>query len=139
MIAANTDARGLTAAWAADLHGGVEDTFEAQGAPRWAALSKVTLARRAAQNKTGKMLQVTGKLAASIQPDSGADFAQVTANDVRARTLHFGAAQGAFGRSKRNGPLPWGTIPPRPFMVMPPHVKATIVARGLKWVSGNGL
>ena len=139
MIAANRDARPLTAAWAADLHGGVEDVLEAEGLPRWQALSKITRARRAGKNKTGKMLQVTGKLAASIQPDSGAAFAQVTTNDVRARTLHAGAKQGQFGRSKRNGPLPWGNIPARPFMVIPPYVKATIVARGLKWVSGNGL
>lgn len=140
MIAANNDARGLTAAWAADLHGGVEDVLEAQGLPRWKALSDVQIARRKLIGKwPGKMLQVNGTLAASIQPDSGADFAQVTTADKRAKTLHAGAAQGQFGRSKRNGPIPWGNIPARPFMVIPDHIKKTIVARGLKWVSGNGL
>jgi phage gpG-like protein len=30
--------------------------------------------------------------------------------------MHFGARQGAFGRTRRNGPIPWGNIPARPFL-----------------------
>ncbi|NWO05369.1 MAG: phage virion morphogenesis protein [Alteromonadaceae bacterium] len=33
-----------------------------------------------------------------------------------AAVQHFGAKQGAFGRSKRGTPLPWGRIPARPFL-----------------------
>lgn len=33
-----------------------------------------------------------------------------------AAVQHFGARQGQFGTSKRNGPLPWGNIPARPFL-----------------------
>lgn len=33
-----------------------------------------------------------------------------------AATQQFGAKQGAFGRYKRNHPLPWGDIPARPFL-----------------------
>lgn len=159
MIAANNDVRPLTAAWAADLHGGVEDVLEAEGMPKWKALGELQIARRKLTgNWPGKMLQVTGKLAASIQPQSDANSAQVTTNDVRARTLHYGAKVGEFGRYSQtrvrkfaegdyrrkagtiNGfPIPWGNIPARPFMVIPDHTRAVIVARGLKWVSGNGL
>lgn len=32
-----------------------------------------------------------------------------------AATQNFGAKQGAFGRDKRNHPIPWGDIPARPF------------------------
>lgn len=139
MIAANENPRPLTAAWALDLHGSVEDVLAAQGKPRWSALSPVTIARRKEKGHwPGKMLQVTGSLASSIQPDSGADFARVSTNKVYATTQHFGAAKGAFGRSKR-GPIPWGNIPARPFMVLTPAAKTQIVNRALKWVSGNGL
>ena len=159
MIAANADARPLTAAWAADLHGGVEDVLKAQGIPRWKALGELQIARRKLSgNWPGKMLQVTGKLAASIQPQSDATSAQVTTNDVRARTLHYGAKVGEFGRysqlrvrkyaegdyRRKAGtvtgfPIPWGNIPGRPFMVIPAATRKVIVARGLKWVSGGGL
>lgn len=35
-----------------------------------------------------------------------------------AATQQFGALRGAFGRTKRNAPIPWGNIPPRPFLPM---------------------
>lgn len=33
-----------------------------------------------------------------------------------AATHQFGAMRGTFGRTKRGGPIPWGNIPPRPFL-----------------------
>jgi hypothetical protein len=30
--------------------------------------------------------------------------------------MHFGAKQGAFGRTSRGGPIPWGDIPARPLL-----------------------
>lgn len=139
-IAANQDARPLMAAWAIDILGSVEEVAAKEGVPRWAALSKLTTIprRKAAGTYPGKTLQVTGKLMASIQPSHGADFAVVSTNDVRAKPLHFGAKQGAFGRDKRNHPLPWGNIPARPFMVLLPAVETEMVKRGLDWVSGRG-
>ena len=50
-------------------------------------------------------------------------YHRATANEVvvgnsaiQAAVLQFGARQGAFGRSKRGGPLPWGDIPARPYL-----------------------
>jgi phage gpG-like protein len=37
-----------------------------------------------------------------------------------AATQQFGAMRGAFGRTRRNGPIPWGNIPPRPFLPISP-------------------
>ena len=137
-IANNRNLRPLTAALAADLHGGVEDVLEAEGMPKWRGLGPVQTARRIKGGTwPGKLLQVTGQLAASIQPDNGDDFAQVSTNLKKAKTLNFGAQQGEFGRSKRGGPIPWGDIEPRPFMVIPPYVKDTMVKRTLSWVSGS--
>jgi phage gpG-like protein len=33
-----------------------------------------------------------------------------------AATQQFGAMRGAFGRTARGAPIPWGNIPPRPFL-----------------------
>lgn len=35
---------------------------------------------------------------------------------VYAAVMQGGAAQGAFGRTSRGGPIPWGNIPARPFL-----------------------
>lgn len=39
----------------------------------------------------------------------------------------FGAAQGALGRNRRGGPIPWGTIPARPFLGVSADDKAEIL------------
>lgn len=44
----------------------------------WAPLRASTIKSRAARGYTGKKLQATGLLAASIRPTSGGDFAQIT-------------------------------------------------------------
>ena len=101
------------------MEAGVEDNFDRQGIPAWDALSPVTIKRREKQGKwPGKMLQVTGQLASSVTSDFDAGSAVVGTNDVRAKTLHFGANKGAFGKTKRGAPIPWGNIPARPFMAL---------------------
>lgn len=42
----------------------------------------------------------------------------VGTNSVYGATHQFGAKQGAFGKTKRGGPIPWGDIPARPFLVV---------------------
>lgn len=61
----------------------VEDEFASEGRGRWPALSPVTIARRRA-SKSPKMLQDTGDLVGSLQPEGGADnqgfYSQVFTN-----------------------------------------------------------
>lgn len=47
-----------------------------------------------------------------------ADKSSVTVYSSReqAAVMQFGAKRGAFGRTKRGAPIPWGDIPPRPFL-----------------------
>lgn len=132
--------RPLMAAISQDLLGSVEDVMEAEGIPGWAGLSAARIAQRTKMGKwPGKMLQVSSAgLASANQPSSGDDFAQVSNNKVYARPLHFGAAKGAFGTSKRGRPIPWGNIPARPFMVITDEAEATILKRGSKWIMGDG-
>jgi len=84
----------------------------------WAELSPVTQARRAKDGHTGKKLQVSGALAAGFHDliDLSENSVTVGTNKVYAPTLHYGAKQGAFGKTKRGGPIPWGDIPARPFL-----------------------
>lgn len=44
-----------------------------------------------------------------------------------AATQQFGAAQGEFGKTRRGGPIPWGRIPPRPFMGLDATDQANVI------------
>lgn len=60
----------------------------------------------------------------SQQISAQADRSSVVVGSSRiyAGTQQFGAKQGAFGRTRRGGPIPWGDIPARPFLpVTPDH------------------
>lgn len=58
----------------------------------------------------------TGNLRSSITYQATNNSVTVGTNVKYAKTHQFGATQGAFGRTRRGGPIPWGTIPARPFM-----------------------
>lgn len=91
--------------------------FAAQGRPAWQPLSPATIARRSKSGHwPGQMLRVSGRLASSITPQYSAVMAAIGTNVKYAATQQFGAAQGQFGRDKRNHPIPWGNIPARPFL-----------------------
>jgi phage gpG-like protein len=133
-----SDARPLMAGVANILAGSVEDVLNAEGKPRWRGLGELQKARRRERGTfPGKMLQDSGKLASSAQPSHGADFAQVATNDVRARTLHFGAQKGAFGRSKRGAPLPWGNIAARPWLVITSEARDDVRDAASRWYTGE--
>lgn len=119
-----------------------ERIFEQEGKgvgldEEWAPLSEVTQHQRALAQSGGrqyskngkelkhysnamagtmKILQRSGKLAASMTPTSDAHSAGITSNRKYAATMFFGAKQGQFGRDRRNHPLPWGDIPGRVFL-----------------------
>jgi phage virion morphogenesis protein len=71
-------------------------------------------AERATARK--RILRQSGALANSIAYQVGADGVQITSGLKYAGVMQFGAAQGAFGRTRRNGPIPWGNIPARPYV-----------------------
>lgn len=55
-------------------------------------------------------------LSTTINYRAGSDFLEIGSPMIYAGVHQFGAKQGAFGRSRRNGPIPWGDIPARPFL-----------------------
>lgn len=80
------------AAIAARMLGAVEDNFRAEGRPvKWKPLKASTLAARAVAGKSGKILQATGKLAASITPFHGGNFAGVGTNRPYAAAMNNGS------------------------------------------------
>jgi phage gpG-like protein len=126
----------------------VERNFEVGGRPRWKGLSAITKGIRKKKNKwPGQILAVTGMLKNSIHPSAFPDHVEIGTPMKYAATQQFGAARGAFGavvanvrahvrrmesknkRGKSSGvafvkahqrkqAVPWGTIPPRPFLMV---------------------
>lgn len=72
----------------------VEDAFANERNPvtgtQWQPLKPTTQQQRARRGHTGKILQVTGSLAASIQAESGDDYALVGTNKSYAVVHQFG-------------------------------------------------
>lgn len=72
--------------------GAVEDNFRAEGRPtRWNRLKPSTLAARAKSGKSGKILQASGKLAASNTPFHTGDTAGVGTNRPYAAAMNNGS------------------------------------------------
>lgn len=95
--------------------------FRAQKDPwgqAWARLSAVTLRRRRKGPRKGsdKILRDTGRLANSINYRADKTSVSVGSNVIYAAVHQFGAERGAFGRTRRGAPIPWGKIPSRPFL-----------------------
>jgi phage virion morphogenesis protein len=90
LLATGADLTPLMAEIAGVMHDAVEENFAQQGRPRWAALKPSTLRRRRLRGKGAKILQDSGRLAASIRQESGRDYAQVGTNVAYARIHHFG-------------------------------------------------
>jgi rhamnose transport system permease protein len=59
---------------------------------------------------------VSGSLSRSLFAFSGPDHAGVASPAIYGAVMQFGAAQGAFGTTARGAPIPWGSIPARPFL-----------------------
>ena len=109
----------------ANLVGEIDLGFRAQSDPwgnPWAKHSEITASRRRKGKGRGgdKILRDTGVLANSISHQVDANSVVVWTNLKYAPTHQFGARQGAFGRTRRGGPIPWGDIPRRAFLPLNP-------------------
>jgi phage gpG-like protein len=80
----------------------------------WKPLSAVTIAKR--RNNSSVIGRDTNRLMNSMLAISASNTAGVETNVVYARAFHFGAKQGQYGRTSRNGQIPWGDVPSRPIL-----------------------
>lgn len=79
----------------------------------WQKNSPTTLARKKGSRP---LIGETKRLSNEIQYSNDASSVDVGSNLIYAAPNHFGATKGAFGTSKRGGPIPWGNVPARPFL-----------------------
>lgn len=84
------DASPLMGIIAQEMHEAVESNFAAQGRPKWLGLSPKTLKKRRQAADSAKILQLGGRLAASIVPGHDATTARVGTNVVYAAIHQFG-------------------------------------------------
>lgn len=87
---------------------------------RWAPKSQTTLNRYGARSSNRidirPLFGPSGALSSQIFYEAAPDSVAWGSPMIYAAPQQFGAAQGAFGRTSRNGPIPWGNIPARPFL-----------------------
>jgi phage virion morphogenesis protein len=99
---------------------------------KWAPKSPTTLAaygaRKSNRVDVRPLFGPSGSLSSQIFSDHGDDFAEVGSPMIYAAAMQFGAAQGAFGPTSRGGPIPWGSIPARPFLGFSEEDRTNILA-----------
>ncbi len=100
-----------------------DDEQSPEGKP-WAPLSAVTLARK--RKNRDKILTEYGHLRGTLAYRAGRQQIEIGSTRIYAGTHQFGAEQGAFGRTKRGGPIPRGDIPARPFLGVSDEDRAEI-------------
>lgn len=83
-------------------------------APR--AASTLAAYERRKQKPGPHPLWLTGTMRQNIHHAFGPDHVSVGSGAIQSAVMQFGAAKGAFGKTSRGGSIPWGRIPPRPFL-----------------------
>lgn len=83
------------------------------------------------------LLQGGGDLLDSVQFVVTGDQVEVGSNMVYAGVMQDGAKQGEFGRSSRNGPIPWGDIPAREYLGISDENAADIIAAANDWIDAE--
>jgi len=122
---------------AAIMFSAVQENFEQEGRPKWPELKPSTIKRREKLGTwPGHILRSgrQGGLASSITPSHDARSATVGTNKKYAATHQFGASKGAFGKTARGTPIPWGNIPPRPFLKLTDKDEADIIEQLKKFL-----
>ena len=90
-----------------------------------------TLSPRYLQTKSpnpGKILQRRGDMVRQIFPQVEGATLLVGTDRVYGAVHQFGALKGAFGKTRRGAPIPWGDIPARPFLGISDDDAAEIIA-----------
>lgn len=91
-------------------------TKTAPDGTRWADNSPLTQQRKGRNDPLIGESGARGGLLGSFSYNASTNTLVFGNSREYAAVQHFGARKGQFGKSKRNGPLPWGRIPPRPFL-----------------------
>ena len=90
----------------------------------WAPLSEAYKTRK--RRNRSKILVRDGDLMQTLAYRARRSRLQVGSPRIYAGTQQFGAEKGAFGRTRRGTPIPWGDIPAREFVGLSDADQATI-------------
>lgn len=74
------------------------------------------------------LLGASKRLSHEIHYRASMDGVEVGTALEYATTQQFGAKQGSLGRTRRGAPVPWGDIPPRPFLGLSPQDRNNVLA-----------
>jgi phage virion morphogenesis protein len=102
------------------------DREESPEGEKWAPLSPTTQAHK--EKNADKILILNAHLRDTLAVQITAKSMQFGSNRVYAAVHQFGAAKGAFGRTARDAPIPWGDIPARRWLGLTGDDEAEILA-----------
>lgn len=128
-LAELTDPRPMLLDIGEALVNSTRDRFSAQRGPdgqTWKSLSPRYLQTKSPN--PGKILQRRGDLVRQIFPQVEGATLLVGTDRVYGAVHQFGALKGAFGKTRRGAPIPWGDIPARPFLGISDDDAAEIIA-----------
>lgn len=80
----------------------------------WSPLSEAYRARK--RRNADKVLVLVGYLKGTLAYQVSDTVLRFGSNRIYAAVHQFGAKKGAFGRTRRGAPIPWGDVPARPFI-----------------------
>jgi phage virion morphogenesis protein len=108
------------------------------GAP-WAPKSEATkeaYRRRKDPAPDRPLWGPSGRLRREVFAQPGPRSVEVGSSLIYAAVQQFGAARGAFGRTKGGAPIPWGAIPARPFLGLSAEDDANLADIVEEWLEG---
>ncbi|MGH8271894.1 MAG: phage virion morphogenesis protein [Gammaproteobacteria bacterium] len=92
----------------------IEEGGPAPSGIPWEPLRPVTVARKT-KNKD-RVLVYLGHLLGDIHYQADAHSVQIGTGAKYGAAMQFGMVKGYAGTNKRGSPIPWGDIPPRPYL-----------------------
>lgn len=119
-----------------------KDRFGAGTSPEgvpWAPKSEVTKERYRRQGDRvddRPLFGPSGSLSSLIHYQATPTSVRWGSPMIYAAVMHGGAAQGAFGRTSRGGPIPWGNIPARPILGLSDSDRTGVLEIIAEYLSG---
>lgn len=97
---------------------------------------KAPAARRLAGKKplSGETGELQDRIAATVSGNT----LGISSSKIYGGVQQFGAKQGAFGRTRRGSPIPWGDIPARPFIGISDSDRQGIAETIAEHLEGSG-
>lgn len=105
----------------------------------WAPKSAVTIEayrRRGDSVSFRPLIGPSRALSTTVHAVAGSSSVEIGSTRIQAAVMQQGAAQGAFGRTRRGGPIPWGRIPARPFIGLSEQDRTAILDIVADWLEG---